>query len=49
MFKLIPDNTVICLNENNNIILNQLKQNIKCFTIFVKDDWKSNQKKTVNK
>ena len=49
IFKLVPDNVVLCLNENNTNILNQLKQNIKCYTINCSDDWKSNQKKIVNK
>ena len=49
IFESIPDNVVLCLNENNTIILNQLKQTIKCYTIDCSDDWKSNQKIIVNK
>jgi len=46
IFSGVPDNIVICLNENSNIILNQTK-NIKCFNIDCSDNY--NQKKIVNK
>lgn len=46
MFYGVPDNVVICINENNNqnIIFPQIKQKT-CYTIDCSDDWKSKQKK----
>ena len=50
MFYGVPDNVVICINENNNqnIIFPQIKQKT-CYTIDCSDDWKSKQKKIVAK
>ena len=48
IFSKVPDNVVICINENNNqnIILPQIKQKT-CYTIDCFDDWRSKQKKIV--
>ena len=46
IFSGVPDNIVICLNENSNNILNQTK-NKKCFNIDCSDNY--NPKKIVNK
>ena len=45
IFNNIPNNIVICINEENtkNIILPQIN-NKKCKTIDCSDDWKSNRK-----
>ena len=48
MFDLVPDNIVVCINENSNKILPQIK-NKKCYTIDCSDNWKIKQKKIVNK
>ena len=50
MFEKVPDNLVICLDENNirNKILPQI-QKLNAFTIDCTNDWKLNQKKMVNK
>jgi len=44
----VPDNIVICLNENNTKILTELKK-INCYVIDCSDNWQINQKKKVNK
>ena len=48
IFNNIPDNVVICINEEhaNNIILPQII-NKKCKNIYCSNDWKSNQKKII--
>ena len=45
----VPENIVICINENNNqkILLPQLNK-IKCHIIDCLDDWNLNQKKIIN-
>ena len=50
MFDLIPDNIVICLNQQNtkNIILPKLKDK-KCYSIDCSDNWQLNQIKLVNR
>ena len=48
MFKNVPVNIVICLNENSNKIKENL-MNKMCYTINCSDDWKINQKNLVNK
>ena len=50
IFVNVPENVVICLNENTNgnRILNQIKEK-KCYTLDCSDDWKSKQKKIINK
>jgi len=49
MFTNIPENVVICINENitNVKIFPQIK-NKTCYTIYCSDDWKSKQKKIIN-
>ena len=44
-FYNIPDNIVICINDNNNILKNYL--NIDCYVIDCSNDWKSKQKKII--
>ena len=46
IFDLIPENVVICINEDNNRnkIIPQIK-NKTCYTIDCSDNWKSVQKK----
>ena len=46
MFYNIPDNIVVCINTNNDIIINELNKT-KCYNIDCSDDWKSNQKKKI--
>ena len=46
IFDKIPDNLVICLNENSNKILNQIKTK-KCYNIDCSDNFV--KKKIVNK
>ena len=51
IFERVPDNVVICLNnENNNSnkILRQLNLYINCYTIYCSNDWQIKQKKLVN-
>ena len=49
MFKEVPENVVICINENSNEqkILSQLN-NKKCLIIDCTKDWKSKQKKLID-
>ena len=49
IFKGVPENIVICINEENNknIIIPQLK-NKKCYNIDCSDDWKSKQKNIIS-
>ena len=49
IFDNIPDNVVVCVNENNiqNKILPQLKEKI-CYTNYCSENWKSKQKKIIN-
>ena len=46
MFNNVPDNVVICINEDktNNTIFPQIK-NKACYNIDCTNDWKSRQKK----
>ena len=48
IFNNVPNNVVVCLNENSNKIKKEL-QAINCYTIDCSDNWKINQKKLVNK
>ena len=48
IFDQVPDNVVICLNNNSNIILTKIKEKA-CYTIDCSDNWKTEQKKVVNK
>ena len=50
MFQNVSQNIVICINENitQKKILPQIK-NITCYTIDCTDNWKSKQKKIINK
>ena len=50
MFEGIPENVVICINEENNKnkILPQIKEK-KCYLIDCSEEWESNQIKLVNK
>ena len=49
IFKGVPENIVVCINEENNknIIIPQLK-NKKCYNIDCSDDWKSKQKNIIS-
>ena len=47
MFTNVPDNIVVCMNENNTKIFSELP-NINCYTIYCSDDWKLKQKKIIN-
>ena len=49
MFTGIPQNVVICYNNNSNsdIIFKQIKK-IKCYIIDCSEDWKSKQKKILS-
>jgi surface protein len=49
MFRGIPQNAVICINENitGNKIFPQIKK-INCYNIDCSDDWKTKQKKIIN-
>ena len=44
MFKNIPENVVICINETINPIISGLIKEIKCSTIFCGDNWLEKQK-----
>ena len=48
IFYKVPENIVVCINENNNVnkIMTQLKQK-KCYDIDCSNDWKSKQKKII--
>ena len=48
IFNQVPDNIVVCLNNDSNIILSQIQQK-DCYTIDCSDNWEINQKKIVNK
>ena len=50
MFKGVPDNVIICINENNtnNTIFPQIKEK-KCYTIDCSNNWQKNQIKRINK
>ena len=47
MFYNVPDNIVICIKSNNDIILNELNQT-KCYNIDCSDSWKLNQNKKIS-
>ena len=49
IFKDVPDNIVVCINEsiNQNIIIPQLK-NKKCYNIDCSDNWRSKQKNIID-
>ena len=46
MFSSVPENIVVCLNENSNKIKENLMRKM-CYTINCSDDWKINQKNLV--
>ena len=46
IFNNVPDNIVLCINDNFNIILNEIKKK-KCYNIGCSDDWKLEQKKII--
>ena len=48
IFKNIPENCVICINESNYKIFSQIRNRINCYTIDCSKDWRNNQKKLVN-
>ena len=48
IFDGIPDNIVICLNENSDKILSELQKSINCYTIYCLNDWRIYQKKLIN-
>ena len=48
IFENVPDNIVVCLNDNSNIIKQQIMDKT-CYTIDCSDNWKINKKKKVNK
>ena len=48
IFNGVPDNIVVCLNENSNKIKQEII-NKACYTLDCSDDWKINKKKLVNK
>ena len=48
IFAQVPDNIVVCVNNNGcNIIFSHLNKT-KCYTITCSEDWKSKQKKIIN-
>ena len=48
MFDDIPENVVVCINENDNKeIIKQLSKK-KCYNIDCSEDWKSKQKKLID-
>ena len=47
IFKNVPDNIVIYINENNSNIISQIK-NKKCNNLISSENWNSKQKKIVN-
>ena len=48
MFNKVPDNVVVCLNQNSNKIKKEI-MNKNCYSIDCTDNWELNQKKLVNK
>ena len=44
----VPENIVVCIDKNNTILLNQLR-NKECLFISCSDDWKLYQTKIINK
>ena len=48
IFSGIPENVVICLNNNNNKLLSEIIK-INCYTIDCSDNWGKNRKNIVNK
>ena len=48
IFDYVPDNVIVCLNEKSNKILKKLENKL-CYTLDCSDDWKTKQKKIVNK
>ena len=44
LFKNVPNNIAICINESNTQILSQLKTK-NCYIIDCNIDWQINQKK----
>ena len=47
IFANVPENIVICINENNTKILPQI-MNKTCYVIDCSNDWKSKQKKIIH-
>ena len=48
IFKYIPDNVVICINESNINLLNELQTSTQCYIIDCSNNWKIKQKKLIN-
>ena len=44
IFDNVPDNIVLCINDNINIILDEIKK-IKCYSLNCSDNWQLAQKK----
>ena len=49
MFRNIPENIVICLNESNINLFNEINKHFKCYSNCCSDDWKTEQIKKVQK
>ena len=49
MFYKIKENSVICIDEKNKIILNKINSSIKCYSIDCSENWRQKQKNIVNK
>ena len=47
IFKNIPNNLVVCLNENSNKIKQEI-MNKKCYSINCSDNWEINKKKSIS-
>ena len=47
-FDGLPNNVVICTNETNIRILDELNKSMLCYTIDCSDNWRENQKKLVD-
>jgi hypothetical protein len=48
MFNSVPDNVVVCINENNNNKIVELLKKKKCVNIDCSDNWQSKQKKIIS-
>ena len=48
IFSEVPDNIVVCINEDSSKILDELKNKKSCYNIECSKDWKSKQKKLIN-
>ena len=47
-FRNVPDNIVICVNDENNFYITYSLWNSDCYVIDCSTDWKSKQKKIIN-